>query len=39
MGQNQVSAILQFDPEHGVGEGFANDALYFDGFFLGHNAS
>ena len=39
VGEDQVSAIFQFDPEHGIGQGFANDALYLDSFFLGHIAS
>lgn len=39
MGEYQVSAVLQFYPEHGIGQGFANYTLYLYCFFLGHIAS
>lgn len=32
-------AVLQFDPEHGIGKGFSNYPLYFYGFFFGHDYS
>ena len=35
MGENDV-AVLQFDPEHRVGEGFADDPLHLNGFFFRH---
>jgi len=32
-------AVLKFDPEHCVGEGFPDDALHLDGFFFSHGYS
>jgi hypothetical protein len=32
-------AVLEFDPEHGVGQGLADYALHFYGFFFGHKCS
>lgn len=29
-------AVLQLDPEHGIGESFANDSLHLYGFFFRH---
>jgi hypothetical protein len=38
MSKNYV-AVLDLHAEHGVGEGFFDDALDLDSFFLGHNSS
>jgi hypothetical protein len=39
MGEYDVAAALELHPEHGVGKGFPNDALYLYGFFFGHGLS